>query len=797
MSNHKPLAKAIRARKRPPGIRDCARVARSLISAIALLLVSIAATHAADAPFSAERVTAMHKQLGAIESQLDRQNYDEKALRKWTTEIQALRTEAGSCVSAAEDALSGVENDLKVLGPTADGDSGESRQQRKELSTRKDDVSKLLARCRVIELRGAELTQRVDALLRQQITRRLLARSPSLLQLIHQTWDSPGSLNTVGEALRESDSGIELLTRESLIELALYVTLALAFGLFLGRRLSRNIVTPSPDSSFSHHFQIALRVVTGHYAPHFAVAIAIAWYFHLASGDADAIPLLTRVAYALPVLVLLIAAIRLFLAPFAPAEPIHGLPPTAARALARRFSVLLVLAATGYLLFATLLSQSIPRHTLLLARDLYSAAVVLNLIWIVWIVGSIPSLRSTLALRTLLSLILMAALGAEWAGYDNLSVTVIRGVTGTLASLGAALLLGRLLREFFAGLDSGVHRWQGAVHRMLGLEHGEHIQGLWWLNAVAILALWTLFLVIALRFWGLSETGLRRIALLLTDGFAIGSVTVVPAKIALALLGLALLLTISGWFRKRLEKSWLPKTRLDRGAREAAVAIVGYTGIALAVIISLVVAGFDFSNIAIIAGALSVGIGFGLQNIVNNFVSGLILLFERPVKTGDWVVVGGTEGYVKRISIRSTQIQTFDRADVIVPNSELISNQVTNWMLYDARGRVRVPVGVAYGSDTALVKEILLKIGREHPHVVHDNSAPGPVVMFLGFGDSSLDFELRCFIQNIDTRLTVISDMNFAIDAAFREHNIEIPFPQRDVHVRDLPAGRSGQEPAA
>ncbi len=795
MSIHKPLANFIRAPEVPPGIRHCARVAGGLLFAITLLVVSIAATQAADEPFSAEQVTAMHKQLGEIESRLDRQNYDEKSLRKWTTQIQALRTAAGSCVSAAEDALSGVENDLKVLGPTADGDSGESRQQRKELNTRKDDVSKLRARCRVIELRGAELTQRVDELLRQQITRRLLARSPSLLQLIRQTWDSPGSWNTVGEALQQSDSGTELLTRENLIELALYVTLALALGLFLRRRMLHNTIRPPSDASFSHRFHIALRVVTGRYVPHFAVAVAVAWYFHMASGDVDVTPLLTRIAYALPVLVLLIAGIRLFLAPFAPAEPIHGLPPAAARALARRFSVLLVLGGIGYLLFATLVSQAIPRHTLLLARDLYSAAIVLNLIWIVWIVGSIPGLRSTLALRTLLSLILMAALGAEWAGYDNLAVNVLRGITGTLASLGAAVLLGRLLRESFAGLDHGVHRWQQAVRRMLGLEHGEHIPGLWWLNAVAMLALWTLFLIIALRFWGLSETGLQRIGLLLTEGFAIGSVTVVPAKIALAVLGLALLLTISGWFRKRLEKNWLPKTRLDRGAREAAVAIVGYTGIALAVIISLVVAGFDFSNIAIIAGALSVGIGFGLQNIVNNFVSGLILLFERPVKTGDWVVVGGTEGYVKRISIRSTQIQTFDRADVIVPNSELISNQVTNWMLYDARGRVRVPVGVAYGSDTALVKEILLDIGRGHPNVVNDNSAPGPVVMFLGFGDSSLDFELRCFIQNIDTRLTVISDMNFAIDAAFREHNVEIPFPQRDVHVRNLPAGRGGQEP--
>jgi small-conductance mechanosensitive channel len=184
---------------------------------------------------------------------------------------------------------------------------------------------------------------------------------------------------------------------------------------------------------------------------------------------------------------------------------------------------------------------------------------------------------------------------------------------------------------------------------------------------------------------------------------------------------------------------------------------------------------------------LSVGIGFGLQAIVNNFVSGLILLFERPIKTGDWIIVGNTEGYVKRISIRSTMIQTFDRADVIVPNSDLIANQVTNWMLYDPRGRIRVPVSVAYGSDTEKVRELLLEIANTHPEVITDGTSPTPRVLFLQFGDSSLNFELRCHIRNIDMRRIVMSDINFAIDKAFREHGVEIPFPQRDVHIRDWP----------
>jgi len=188
--------------------------------------------------------------------------------------------------------------------------------------------------------------------------------------------------------------------------------------------------------------------------------------------------------------------------------------------------------------------------------------------------------------------------------------------------------------------------------------------------------------------------------------------------------------------------------------------------------------------LALVAGALSVGIGFGLQNIVNNFISGLILLFERPIKTGDWIVVDDVEGYVKRISIRSTHIQTFDRADVIVPNSALISGKVVNWMLKDVKGRIRVPIGVAYGSDVQAVKKVLHEIAGEHPEVIKSEIlAPAPVVLFIGFGDSSLDFELRCHIRDIDKKVQTTSDLNFAIDAAFRAQKIEIPFPQRDIHI--------------
>jgi small-conductance mechanosensitive channel len=295
------------------------------------------------------------------------------------------------------------------------------------------------------------------------------------------------------------------------------------------------------------------------------------------------------------------------------------------------------------------------------------------------------------------------------------------------------------------------------------------------------------FIFSMLQLWRYSDSGWSWFIQTIQNGFDIGTVRIAPVQIFLGIILFSVLLTLVRWFRQNTLPKWVRNTGLDRGGREAMITVSGYIGVLLSALLGLSVAGFDFTNLAIIAGALSVGIGFGLQNIVNNFVSGLILLFERPIRTGDWIIVGNTEGYVRKISIRSTQIETFDRADVIVPNSELISNQVTNWMLHDAWGRVIVPVGVAYGSDVRKVEQILIDCAMEHPLVIKDDDKIGPPrVLFRGFGDSSLNFELRAFISVVDKRLMTLSDLNFAIEKSLRENGVEIPFPQRDLHLRSI-----------
>ena len=249
--------------------------------------------------------------------------------------------------------------------------------------------------------------------------------------------------------------------------------------------------------------------------------------------------------------------------------------------------------------------------------------------------------------------------------------------------------------------------------------------------------------------------------------------------IALGVFVVGLLLTrfVQRWFIRR---AFAGRDK-DTGLRESTRIGLGYVGFVLSALAGLSYLGLDFSSLAIVAGALSVGIGFGLQGIVNNFVSGIILLVERPIKIGDWIAVGDHEGSVKKISVRSTEIETIYRQMVIIPNADLITNAVTNSMLADRTCRLDIPVGVSYGTDVKVLRATLLEVASSHRAVL---KRPAPVVHFAGFGDSSLDFELRVYLQDVGKRITTASELRYAMLSALNKAAIEIPFPQRDVHLK-------------
>lgn len=306
-------------------------------------------------------------------------------------------------------------------------------------------------------------------------------------------------------------------------------------------------------------------------------------------------------------------------------------------------------------------------------------------------------------------------------------------------------------------------------------------------------------LPLILFMWGFQPGDIQAWIYKFATQIHIGSVTFSITGILSGILVFVVIYFVSRWFRNWLDGSVMARGRVDAGVRNSIRTAVGYAGILLAALLGVSVAGIDMSNVALVAGALSLGIGFGLQNIVSNFVSGLILLAERPFKVGDWVVAGANSGMVKKISVRATEIETFQRQTVIVPNSEFINSAVGNWTHRNKLGRIDVKINVAYGSDARRAAEVMDAVVRSHPLVLKN---PEPFVVFLNFGPAALEFELRFFLADILNANVVQNDIRFAILEAFDRERIEIPSTPRAVDPRyaEPPAAQApvpAAEPAA
>jgi small-conductance mechanosensitive channel len=268
--------------------------------------------------------------------------------------------------------------------------------------------------------------------------------------------------------------------------------------------------------------------------------------------------------------------------------------------------------------------------------------------------------------------------------------------------------------------------------------------------------------------------------------FKIGNTPITLIFLIKCIIFLALLGVFSHLCRSFLQRRILKYTSLDRGQKDAIGRLCAYLVFLFGLLVGLESTGLDLSSLLVVGGALGIGVGFGLQNVVANFVAGLVLLVERPIRLGDFVEVGNTYGEVVRIAGRCTWVRTNDNQMIIVPNSEFINSRVTNWTANDRKVRFTLPLGVSYGSDPEKVREIFQDIARRHPDVLSD---PAPELIFTDFGDSSLNFELRVWtVTKTETPSILKSQLYYLIFAACREHHIEIPFPQRDLHLRSVEA---------
>ncbi|MEO1536995.1 MAG: DUF3772 domain-containing protein [Pseudomonadota bacterium] len=680
--------------------------------------------------------------------------------------------------------VEGLEAQLDALGPApAEGES-----EAADVAQRREQLNENLRIARTPQLEALEAFARADALIGRIDTTLRNRQTDALLEMQRTPLDPLGWPTAIGSVLKmvetvrtEFTSTIDDLDRATMFQrlaIATLLLIAAGYAIFRGPRWIERVL-PSVENRGGSHAP----VVYGFVVSFLGVLAAMAGISLLnaalistgllgETGRAIAIGANTAIfAYAIARWL----GGRIF--------PERSTIPTplqlddASRASGRRNANLLGVLA-GLMSLLEVVQPSVQFDTMTLGVLALPLFVILGLTLfrtgqLIWkggrFVDDSGSKFSSSVTRLLGRVVQLAALAAPIAaaiGFVSLARGVLFPVVFSLGLIAFLLALHYAIRSAFAllrGLEDEAAE-QALTPVLLSL-----------LVTVASLPLFALM-------WGARPSDLGEVWTAFRTGIRFGDTTISPGVILTFAMVFAIGFGMTRLVQGTLRTSILPRTKIDKGGQNAIVSGLGYVGVTLAAVFGITAAGIDLSSLAIIVGALSVGIGFGLQNIVNNFVSGIILLVERPISEGDWVEVGGKLGVVKSISVRSTRIEMFDRTDVIMPNGDLISGAVTNWTHGNSAGRVILKVGVAYGSDTKQVEQILKDIADNHPLVAVN---PAPLIVFDSFGADSLDFEIRLILNDIAYGLTVRTDINHEIVRRFAEEGIEIPFAQRDLWLRN------------
>jgi small-conductance mechanosensitive channel len=387
-----------------------------------------------------------------------------------------------------------------------------------------------------------------------------------------------------------------------------------------------------------------------------------------------------------------------------------------------------------------------------------------------------------LKLTFLFSVVTFATFGLALFGYPKLSAFILNRYIVSALLIGIFLILKKLLGELFRRLLL-LGFWGKTFHIRRKILTKINFGLTLVLNPILALG----FLYVFLNLWGLSGNFILHAAKKLLFGFEIGGVRISLLAIVLGIIVFFGSLSLVKMARNHLTNNVFSKLDMDDGIKHSLSSGVTFVGFIASTLLAIIVMGGDLTSLAVIAGALSVGIGFGLQNITNNLVSGIIILFERPIKIGDWVIINGEEGQIKQINIRSTELETFQKTSVIIPNATLLSSSLTNLTHGNNWTRQSVKVGVAYGTDVQKVTSVLLECAHNNKKIL---KVPAPYVLFKDFGASSLDFELRCYSNNIWSGWSIPSELRYEINRRFNEEGIEIPFQQVVVHqaAPDVPS---------
>ena len=775
---------------------------RALFAVLCLCIIPVsgfAQGQQRDTELPSNPIPGWSGQFNVIAEQLKDPDLADEALSRRRDELDTIRSEVRKWISDQAPRIENIQSELSALGkPPGKGEAPEAAgvaTQRQKLNADLAEVNGQVKEAELVVGRIGNLIGDIWQMRRDRFAKKVLTRGPSPLSpsvwrraLPELTWIA-GSVTRSTTAIVTSTEFREKL-RQSLFVLVIAIASAIILVWPVHRWVLRKYGRDPAISRPSYIQAVRATLAVGAAWALLPTLAATLIYAVVISEDiiTDAGKEIGQAIFL--GIVLFTWSIAFFRASFSPRYPDWQLLPVSTNfVLGIRGAVVgLALAFTTDLILSAVISTYSARLAVTELSDFLLTVVVAALLLILMLrqqmwapEAATPGKPRWRSIRILAALGVCAVVALAAFGYVALARLVVTQVVITAGLIFLVFMLHRLGRESIRQALS-TETWAGeALRGSLRMEEESAIRFEFWAGMAYDLLLVIFGAIVALYLWGMDQKDVADWAYRAFFGFKVGQVSFSLVDLFVAISLFIGFMIVARFLQRALAERILPHTQLDLGLRQSISTAFGYLGFIVAAVVGISAAGIDLSNLAIVAGALSVGIGFGLQNVVNNFVSGLVLLLERPVKVGDWVIVGDKEGYVTRIKVRATEIQTFDRASVFIPNSQLISDVVTNWTYADKLGRVIIPVGVAYGSDTALVRDTLLEIAKSHPGVM---AVPVPSAILRGFGDSALNFELRCFLREIDKTIAVTSDLCLAIDAAFRAKGIEIPFPQRDVYVR-------------
>jgi potassium efflux system protein len=702
--------------------------------------------------------------------------------------IEPLRNEIGQIIERLEPRLAELETRAKALGPApakdAPAEDANVADQRKQIGAQQGEIDGIIKQARVVATRGDQLAGRIEEIRRARLADRLFERTMSILDpklWLGAAQAVPGEIRAVATYSREwfnTVSGYHGVVQSALV--ALLMCLGAVLGIFFAQRWLARYFTQGSDHPKDvplprlRRAKAALRdsllgAIALPLAVYTVIEILSSFDFLIERAHQSALGILAAVTLYATGRALAGALLR---PDDLPRRLLNISDETAARFYSYSTYGLLI-AALGASLNIFHRSLEAPRVMITATSALMAGAIAII------IIRALLKTRQAVEegkeepapnwMRLMLWIVAAVILGSVLTGYIWLASFLTSRLIHAAIVIASAYVILQLINAYFdEGLQAHTQRGRSFASTLGIRTQSLELAAALFAGAARVLVfIVALFLIVGN--WGTSLTDLASSFDRASFGIEFGKLRIslydIAAGVGILIVGIYLSRVLQRW----LANTVLPRTRLDTSLKNSIATIAGYIGVIAAISIALGRLGLNLENLALVAGALSVGIGFGLQAIVSNFVSGLILLTERPVKVGDLINVKGSEGYIRKISVRSTEVETFDRATMIIPNTELITSAVTNWTHHNTPSRIKIPVSVPAATDVDLVQEILLHVAQENKNVV---KTPEPRVMLLNIDGDNLGFELRCLIRSATIATQTKSELNFAILRAFRKAGI-------------------------